>query len=517
MIRSRPPSSGFALHGIQANVWCSHTALVVLSALAACADQRSSTAPATTATKLTPSASTGTGATDEMFPLAFAHGTPRGERFIDPNYSKWFAGSAIRTADPKALFARMQSATTASERYKALYFARIFTQAVPENAAGWSNRAALARKLGFTAEADASDANSHGAGPLTAPPLEPLPGATTMPKPASLHDWAAAVALMADAVAQRSGPTTLVAIEDTVSGVHQATQQELDAVNRERKEEEVAPTGPWVEPVPMKLQHVLPNAFVLRSALPMSEKSMNLGSMLGAFAMAGASGYQQNYNPAAAQQSMDLADELAGKSLAVAATHKGGSYSAVTYRDGKEVISKHQPKASGEDATVGLPVPLLWASGASLSATFVGTWGYTSTPWIRTITPADVASGTEKTTRIKQMRPPSVLHFPKLMRLCVGTLHFCSVPVTLMEVMLTRDDVAAFAPGLETKVDTDVAFNAASYDADTVLIQASNFDDERMAAFDERGTVYVMKPSDSAHRGIGPLEWLVSFSTINRR
>jgi hypothetical protein len=166
-------------------------------------------------------------AADDVFPEAYLQGVSGAQRFRNPTYFKLLAGSGVRLVDPKTLFARMQAAAAENDRYKALYLSRMFTQVAPENATGWSNRARLASDLGLSGEAAVSDANAHSAGQAARPPSELLPGVSSMPKPASLRDWAAAVAVLSDAVVEREGSASLIAVEDSVSGVREATRADI--------------------------------------------------------------------------------------------------------------------------------------------------------------------------------------------------------------------------------------------------------------------------------------------------
>ena len=137
-------------------------------------------------------------------PGSFIDAFPEFERFRDEGYSRLMAGDALRVADVKALFERMTAASRNGEIYKALYFARLFTHAKPELAAGWSNRAELAATVGVAQEAAASHANAQAGGHLSVPPAA-LPGAIKV-RPSTLADWAAALALVSDDVAAKEGP-----------------------------------------------------------------------------------------------------------------------------------------------------------------------------------------------------------------------------------------------------------------------------------------------------------------------
>src|SRR5688572_3823910 len=152
-----------------------------------------------------------------VFSESFFKAFPEYDRFRDAAYARLFAGDGLRSSDPQTIFQRMMAAAKQGETHKALYLARLFTAAKPDLAAGWTNRAQLADSLGFDAEAAASRANASDGANRPIPPTA-LPGAMKT-RPASLADWAAALALVADDVAVKEGPHALVAVRDDLSGV----------------------------------------------------------------------------------------------------------------------------------------------------------------------------------------------------------------------------------------------------------------------------------------------------------
>ena len=63
-------------------------------------------------------------------------------------------------------------------------------------------------------------------------------------KPATLSDWAAATALLSDGIAEKEGKNALVAFKDLVSGIHEATPEEVAERNRSAQEDGLNPPGP---------------------------------------------------------------------------------------------------------------------------------------------------------------------------------------------------------------------------------------------------------------------------------
>jgi hypothetical protein len=430
---------------------------------------------------------------DSSFPTTLLQTVEGAQRFQNPDYFGLLASGGIKSVDSKALFARSQAAVRANESYKALYFARLFTEAHPEIAAGWNNRAALAKAIGLTEEAAGSDANAKNVAHPVKVPLGILPGNGLKTKPTSLADWAAAMALLSDGLAEKEGKGALVAIKDSVSGIHQATAEEIAEQNQDAKDAGVSPSGAWATPEPIKVEHVLGNVFSLRSADPMHFKSTNTGGMFAAMLMGGLAGMQQN--PVARDQISDEAAEMAGRASQVPSHYAGGSYTIATYPDGKEAATVQHPQPSGEDETVGLPVPLLWASGGSTTAFYSGRWiAANQKPYVKRITASDVG----KDVRARRTNVPNDLRFPKFMTLCTGTAN-CSNPLTLMELLLTHEDIEAFAPALAASFDESANLRNA-YKSDKLVVRTA-YAGGRMAAIDKDGTLYLLSPE--------PTNWLV--------
>jgi hypothetical protein len=445
------------------------------------------------------------------YPETFVRTITDGQRFQDPGYFGLMAANGIQSVDQRALFSRLQAAVAANERYKALYFARVLTNVKPEIAAGWNNRASLASALGLADEATASQANAKDpahAGPV---PLGLLPGSGLSAKPVSLGDWAAAMALLSDGIAAREGPKALMAVKDSVSGIHNATQREIADEAAEAREYGVSPSGPWARPEAVKLQDVLPNAFSLRTGEPMQSRNVDGLGMTFALLGAGLAGFQMNINAAAAEQTLKASNLIAGQATSVPSHYKGGVYTTVSYTQGKDVVTTNHPQPSGEYDVVGLPVPLWWASGGSLTPAIKAQWKSTDTVVTARITAADLKSG--HSIRAKELRLPEGLYFPKLITLCEGRVdrEGCSRPATLMELMLTNGDVQAIAPGATANF-VEQSFLERAYLQDRLILVSANSDrynekgSRSLAGYDKDGVLYCPSVAVS---GINPTAWLL--------
>jgi len=436
------------------------------------------------------------------FPTPYTKIVKGAERFENSGYFTLMASDGIRKVDAKALYSRLQAAVAANERYKALFLARIFTELEPNAAAAWSNRAQLASALGLADEAAACEQNAKNPSQHTSVSVANiLPGTALKTKPTTLSDWAAATALLSDGIAEKEGKQALVAYKDLVSGVHEATQQEIDERDSSFRESGLNPPGPWATPEPVQLRHVLANAFDLRGADPMHNNSVSRGGMFAAMMMAGLSGMQQNTNPILAHQTMDAAEQMAGRASQVPSHYKGGSYTRVVFDNGKELPVVDHPQTSGESETVGEPLPFLWASGGSTEPYFAGYWKATEGTKVKKIATSNLDD--VNNSRAKRFSPPAELRFPKLMSLCTvksADQRSCSNPLTLMELLLTRDDVAAMSPNLPSNpLDLD-AFRQ-SYDSATVVIEAGNGGSQIEWGADDDGAIYQLS--------LGATSWLI--------
>jgi hypothetical protein len=435
------------------------------------------------------------------FPGAYTKLVDGAGRFDNAAYFNLMASDGINKVDAKALYGRLQAAVAANERYKALYFSRILTALKPDVAAAWTNRAQLASALGLTEEAAACEQNAKNpSARVNVPVTGILPGSSLKIKPTTLSDWAAATALLSDGMADKEGKQSLVAFKDLVSGIHNATKEEIEERTRDYEESNMNPPGPWATPEPVQLRHVLANAFDLRSAEPMHNKSISGGGMFAAMLMAGLSGMQQNTNPGLAQQSMDVAQQMAGRASQVPSHYKGGSYTRVVFDDGKEVATPDHPETSGQDETVGEPLPFLWASGGSTDPYFSGVWKTTAGTKVKKITLSNLDD--MDNSHAKRYNPPAQLLFPKLMSLCSvqgPDSKSCSSPVSLMEVLLTHDDVDALVPSLSANL-MDLDSYRKTYDSATLVLEPGNGQGDHVWGMDNDGAIFQLV--------LSPTSWL---------
>ena len=420
--------------------------------------------------------------------------------FRDPAYFKLMAADGIRSVDPKILFSLLSTAAQAGENYKALYFARIFTELQPNLPQGWANRAKLAAALGLRDEATASQARAESQSSTIAVPVEILPGQGLRVRPSTLPDWAAAIALLSDGTVVKEGEGSLIAVKDDVSGLYVSSAQDLADDAADSATSGLPPSGPWAMPKEVRVEDLANNLFSLRSPIPMREKNAATGSLVGAMLMAGAAGVMSGAartsgDQQAAAQAATASGEMLGQAYAVPSIYSGGSYSAVTYRQGSPEATLQRPKASGKLWAVGNPKPILWSTGGSTSASFYGNWlsGAGKTP-VHLTRPEDLKGN--KKERFEHLNVPP-LYYPKLAQLCIAEYDkkSCSIPVTLMEVLLTQSDVLAISSGLgrvlEWRVDKEAAYSSRTLSLEPVII-----------GFDQQGNAYSMRT--------GPSQWLVS-------
>jgi hypothetical protein len=434
------------------------------------------------------------------FPAAYTKVVQGGLRFENPDYFKLMAADGITKVDGKALYSRLQAAVSANELYKALYFARVLTQISPGNAALWTNRAQLATAIGLSEEATACQQNAKDpAHPVKVPLTSVLPGQGLGVKPTSLADWAGATALLSDGIAEKEGKQALVAFKDSVSGIREATQAEIKESDKEARASGLTPPGPWATPEPVQVRDVLGNVFSERAADAMHFKSMSTGGMFGAMLMAGLSGANMNFNPALAQQGMQMAQQMVGRASEVPSHYKGGAYTRVTYPDGKETDTADHPQTAGLDETVGNPVAFLWASGGPMEPMISAVWKTNQKTKVKRVT----ATNVDDLKNAKEFTPPNQLQFPKLMGLCAGndpeSKQFCTDPMTLMELLLTPEDVAALAPNLSASVrDVDMYRTAYKYTSLYLTLRPGNGGNSEMWGADGEGAVYQLNPSPTA-------------------
>lgn len=438
------------------------------------------------------------------FPAAYTKLVDGAVRFESADYFRLMAADGITKVDAKALYSRLQAAIGANERYKALYFARVLTQIKPDNAAMWTNRAQLSRALALEDEAAACEQNAKDPGHAVRVPLtDVLPGAGLGLKPTTLADWAAATALLSDGIAEREGNQSLVAFKDSVSGIHEATAAEVQETDNDAREAGLPPSGPWARPEPVQVAHVLGNVFSERAADPMHFKSMSKGGFFGAMAMAGLAGMNQNTNPAAAQQEQEAAQQMAGRASQVPSHYTGGSFTRVTYIGGKESAIQDHPQSAGLDEAVANPVPFLWASGGSMEPMITADWKSNQKMKEKKITTGNLDD--MKNSKAKRYNVPDQLQFPKLMGFClmsgVDSAANCSVPLTLMELLLTPEDIANLAPSLSTSV-RDVEMYRNAYGSSSLVLVPGNGGGTRLWGADTGGAVYPLYPK--------PTSWVVA-------
>jgi len=416
------------------------------------------------------------------WPEALFKARPDLDRFRDPDYFKALASDGLRAVDSKVLFERIAAATRANETYKALYLSRLFNAAHPDNRTGWTNRARLAASLGFVKEAAAAQANAD-AGSTDPIVGSALPG-TFRVRPTTLADWAAAMALAADDTTARENRPIVMAVRDDLSGVSVPSAEEVQHLNR----------GPWVDAKPIQVDHVLPNLFAMPEATPMDRKSINGGMFaLGMLATVGSS-YATHIG---ATESALTFSELSGNAMAkaseVPSVYKGGKFVAVTYPSGIAKRTDMQPQTAGKHEAIGTPLPILWASGSSLSSAVPAFWrnGDTGKSFAM-----KVDSKTKKLEWKNHLVP--ALDYPRLMQFCDGGKQ-CTPHMTLLEVLLSSDDVRALAPGAEWDLPK-LEFAASRYAAQQPLTIASA--SAGFVGFDKAGVVYQTTQS--------PTEWLTT-------
>jgi len=413
---------------------------------------------------------------------------PEYERFRDERYLRLLAADGLRTADPQAVVERMRAAATRGELYKGLYLSRVFTAAKPELPAGWTNRARLAASLGFDAEAAASQRNAEAPG-SAAVPAAALPGKLKV-RPATLSDWAAALALVADDVAATEGAHAIVAVRDDLSGLTPASD---DDVAQEKR-------GPWATAKPVQVEHVLTNLFVLRQATPMDKKSMKGGLFaLGAVAL-GASTFATTVGATeAAAAFTEMYGEAMSGAFEVPSELKDGSFVSVTFAGNTAKAVENKPRTAGKYEAVGTPLPILWASGGSMNPALQAQWKNGDESKSQAIR---LDAKTTKRDWKKQQVP--ALAYPRVAQVCINA-RLCSPHVTVFELMLTAEDVAVLAPGLQSAVPDTSKF-AAMYAANQPLSVIAAGDS--LVGVDPAGVVYVTR--------LRPTEWLTPAATTKK-
>lgn len=421
------------------------------------------------------------------FSASFLTAFPEYERFRSDDYQRLLAGDGLRSLDPQVLYQLVAEAAKRNEPYKALYLARLFTQLRPEVASGWTNRARLATALGFEGEAAAS--GSRAIGTETPVPPSALPGALTV-RPATLHDWAAALALVSDDVAATQGPNALVAVRDDLSGIQMADDEAVAAGGR----------GPWATAKPVQVDNVLTNLFVMTHATPMDKKSVRGGMLaLGAIALGGSTYATATGVTQAAQAFTQMYGEAMSKAFAVKSELKDGSFRAMTFSHGKGTQVEVKPQTAGKYEAVSTPLPILWASGGSMSPTVRAQWKSGDEKRAQAM---KLDARTKKQEWKKHEVP--ALSYPRVHQLCLNE-RVCSPKLTLFELLLTTDDLAVAAPALRSSLPDTRRWVSMYASGQALSVVAAG---ETFAGTDPNGVIYVTR-----HR---PTEWLTPLAADAR-
>ena len=125
---------------------------------------------------------------------------------------------------------------------------------------------------------------------------------------------------------------------------------------------------------------------------------------------------------------------------------KGGEFVATTYGNGSPRATKMAPKTAGKSEATGTPLPILWASGPSLS------------PMLRRCGAMAIRASRKRSSSMRRRKSRSgrryevpSLMYPRMHQLCAAA-NDCSPMLTLLEVMLSADDLRALAPGIESRL-----------------------------------------------------------------
>jgi hypothetical protein len=233
----------------------------------------------------------------------------------------------------------------------------------------------------------------------------------------------------------------------------------------------------------------------------MDRKSMKGGLFaLGALAMAG-SAYSQIAGVAESAAALsELSGNVMARAFEVPSDFKDGSFVSVTYVNGAPRATTLKPKTAGKHEAIGTPVPMLWASGHSLSCHVRAIWSNGDDARTEAIR---IDSKTTKQEWKKYKLTP--LLYPRLQQLC-DQRNRCTPQLTLLEVMLSADDLRTVAPASAGNIP-DLSAWRAHYAAGSPLSVGAAGD--RFTGFDEAGVTYVTR-----HR---PTEWLVTAPDGSRK
>ena len=244
------------------------------------------------------------------------------------------------------LFDAMKQSASSGQLYKALLYSRVLTEKPAAGPEAWQARARIAGALDFPHEAKL--ALERGTAPAGAsagkrmPVEEPLPSAHLASKaPTSLADWAASLEIVSGSEAAWGRRNAVVAIRDDVSGISGEGLAE-----------------------PVRLDHVLPNLFVLTDGSTYREKGPSGWGVallaLGAI-NAGLGGYTGNM--AAVESGQMAAAQGAGELSATRTVLTGGSFKRGIWKNDSFETRSDKGKPSGERRAVGYPLVLPTASG----------------------------------------------------------------------------------------------------------------------------------------------------------
>lgn len=452
-------------------------------------------------------------------PACFVKGTKGAERLGDPMYVRMMAGEGLLSVAPPALFGRIKAAMNNGERYKALYLSRLLARMTPNNAAVSQNIDAISGSLGFSASVTRAATLSNRV------PSEPLPGTAFKIRPSSLADWAAAVSLVADELADTEGRYSLVALKDSLSGI-QVRQMQFDDPVR----------GPralvWAEPKPLLLDSILSNLFSIHQARAMAEKGTNVMGLLAAAGTA----YLGSVGALTSAQISQITEGLTMDAVARTSRLKEGSYVARQYINGRVSETPLKARPSGERAGIDLPVPVLWASGGSLSSALFArlgdNHGQPAKSYVRRFTQnVEAKSGTNVTVPDLLYPRLAMLYATKAVDEAGRNLvtlgdPLVASPVTSLELILTDEDIRALVmdasqqamilrmrPDSESAARAYIASPATLAFAPLNAISGASGGGE-LVGFDESGVCYGVSRSEQAW--LMPSDRAPQTPTVNR-
>ncbi len=435
----------------------------------------------------------------QTFPDTYLNGLDNGKRFKDPAYFKLMASDGLRGSDPKGLFQRITAAVEAGQNYKALYLARLFTQLKPDVQQGWVNRSSIAATLGYREEAALAQANAESSPNARPVPPSVLPG-TIRVRPKDLSDWGAALALLSDDLTAKEGAQALISIRDDVTGIQVSTPEEVAKEAQESASDGLPPTGPWARPKPLLLSDIAPNMFSMRGGEPMRESSTNGGSLAGALLMSGLAGMQKE--TASATQAAAAAGAMMEKANSVPSIYKSGRYLGVTYVAGDPKTTTYLPKPSGKYDAIGNPLPIIWASGGSMSSAVFAQVVSSGKVRGTRIGPEDAGKTQDKNLKKKQRLntgtlPP--LYYPRLAAFQYPQSDGKTIttwPFTLLELMLDQNDLDALLPNSQVKGLTWYEENQ-EYSRGRLVFINGNYK-FGMAGYDSKGATYIVRCKETS-------------------